>query len=312
MHDKNALWVEKYRPTNLDGYVFHDSNQKKAITTMLGEGGIPHLLLAGIQGSGKTTLALIIIKELEIDPVDLLTLNASDENSVDVMRDKIKAFISTYASGRFKIIHLEEADYLTKNAQAVLRRMMEEYSDTARFILTCNYTYKIIPAVRSRCQEFNFTQHNIDDVTELVALMLVQEKVTFDLDLLDKYIRVGYPDIRKIINLLQQNSKSGVLEKLQNADGSGEYKMKLLQYIENDDWVTARKVLCGSVAAEEWVDVYRFLYENLDKAKKFSDLSAWEGGILAIANHLAEHVSSADPEINAAAMFIKLNQLGNK
>lgn len=312
MPDKNSLWVERYRPRNLDNYIFHDPNQKTAITTMLNERDIPHLLLAGVQGSGKTTLALIIINDLETDPMDLLTLNASDENSVDVMRDKIKAFVSTYAVGDHKIVHLEEADYLTANAQAVLRRMMEEYSESARFILTCNYTSKIIPAVRSRCQEFKFNRHNVDDVTEYVAKILLKEKVAFDLKLLDKYVRVGYPDIRKIINLLQQNSKTGKLADLQNAEGSGEYKLQLLRHIEEDDWESARELVCGTVTAEEWEDVYRFLYENLDKTKKFSDRKTWESGIFAIADHLYRHALVADPEINGAALFIKLSQLGSK
>ncbi len=310
MTDKTALWVEKYRPATLDDYIFHDPNQKDAITHMLKEGSVPHLLLAGVQGSGKTTLALILINTLQVDPMDLLTLNASDENSVDVMRDKIKGFVSTYSIGNFKVVHLEEADYLTANAQAVLRRMMEEYSESARFILTCNYTSKIIPAVRSRCQEFKFTKHDLTDVTELVAKILIKENVTFDLELLDKYVRVGYPDIRKIINLLQQNSKSGTLASLRNAEGSGEYKLKLLQHIEDDDWESARALVCANVVGEEWEDVYRFLYENLDRTKKFSDKKTWEFGIVAIADALYRHALVADPEINAAALFIKLGQMG--
>lgn len=312
MPDKKALWVEKYRPETLDNYIFHDPAQKTAITHMLDEGSIPHLLLAGVQGSGKTTLALILIKALDIDPMDLLTLNASDENSVDVMRDKIKGFVSTYAVGDLKIVHLEEADYLTANAQAVLRRMMEEYSETARFILTCNYTSKIIPAVKSRCQEFKFNRHNIDDVTEFVATILISEKVNFDLTRLDKYVRVGYPDIRKIINLVQQNSKTGTLATLEHAEGSGEYKLQLLRHIEEDDWQAARKLACSSVTAEDWEEVYRFLYENLHKTPKFSDQRLWESGIFAIADHLYRHALVADPEINGAAMFIKLSQLGSK
>ena len=310
MSDRNVLWTEKHRPSTLDDYLFHDSNQKVTVNKMIEDRDIPHLLLSGVQGSGKTTLALILIDALEIDEVDLLSLNASDENSVDVMRDKIKRFISTYAMGDFKIVHLEEADYLTPNAQAVLRRMMEEYHDSARFILTCNYVNKIIPAIRSRTQEFHFTRHDVNDVTEWVATLLVKEGVKFDLDLLDKYVRVGYPDIRKIINLLQQNSKTGKLLPLVDASGSGEYKLKLLDYIENDDWVSARELCCSQVAAEEWEEIYTFLYKSLGKSKKFSNPDYFDAGVVAIADHLRNHALVADPEINAAALFIKLKRIG--
>ncbi len=307
--DKHALWVEKYRPQTLEEYIFHDNNQRIAIERMIEDKTIPHLLLSGVQGSGKTTLALVIINELGFETTDVLTLNASDENSVDVMRDKIKSFISTFAMGDFKVVHLEEADYITAAGQAVLRRMMEEYADTARFILTCNYENKIIPAIKSRTQHFRFQKHDVDAVTESVAKILLQEKIKFDLDLLDKYVRVGYPDIRKIINSLQQNSHGGSLMPLVSEGAVGDYKFELLELIETDNWFEARKLTCGEVAAEEWEDVYRFLYENLHKAPKYSTQAKWEEGIIVIADHLYKHALVADPEINAAAMYIRLAQI---
>ena len=307
--NKHKLWVERYRPQTLEDYIFHDDNQRIAIEIMIADGSIPHLLLSGVQGSGKTTLALILIKALGVDRMDVLTLNASDENSVDVMRDKIKAFISTYAMGDFKIVHLEEADYVSLAGQAVLRRMMEEYADSARFILTCNYENKIQPAIKSRCQQFRFNKHDITDVTESVAEILIQEHVKFDLGLLDKYVRVGYPDVRKVINLLQQNSRSGTLLPLVSESEAGDYKFKLLEYIETDNWLGARKLACGEVSAEEWEDVYRFLYENLEKSPKFATTAKWESGIVVVADHLYKHSICADPEINAAAMFIRLTQI---
>lgn len=307
--DKHALWVEKFRPQTLTEYIFHDENQRVAIERMIEDGTIPHLLLSGVQGSGKTTLALVIINELDLDTTDVLTLNASDENSVDVMRDKIKSFVSTFAMGDFKIVHLEEADYITANGQAVLRRMMEEYADSARFILTCNYENKIIPAVKSRCQHYRFKKHDINEVTEATAKILLQESIKFDLDLLDKYVRVGYPDIRKIINLLQQNSHGGSLMVMASEGEAGDYKFELLDMIEKDDWFGARKLTCGEVASEEWEGVYKFLYENLHKAPKYSVQEKWEEGIVIIADHLYKHALVADPEINAAAMYIRLAQV---
>ena len=307
--DKHALWTEKYRPQTLDTYIFHDSNQKLSITRMVADRSIPHLLLSGVQGSGKTTLAQILINEMGIEDTDVLTINASDENSVDVMRDKIKSFITTFAMGPYKIVHLEEADYITLNGQGVLRRMMEQYAESARFIITCNYENKIIPPVKSRCQQFRFKAANVDSITEFVATILAHERVKFNIDLLDRYISVGYPDIRKIINLLQQNSIDGELQPLVSETEAGDYKFKLLELIELDNWTAARTLLCGNVIAEEWEEVYKFLYQNLTKAPSFQDQAKWEGGIVIIADHLYKHALVADPEINAAAMLIRLGQL---
>lgn len=307
--NKHKLWVEKYRPQTLNDYIFHDTGQEATIRRFIDEGTIPHLLLSGVQGSGKTTLAQVLINELNLEPTDVLTLNASDENSVDVMRDKIKSFVTTFAMGHFKVVHLEEADYISGPGQGILRRIMEEYADVARFILTCNYEHKIIPAIKSRCQQLRFKAADRDEVTEFVAEILIKEKVKFDLGLIDKYVAVGYPDIRKIINLLQLNSVDGTLMAVSSERETGDYKFQLLDLIERDQWFDARMLTCSSVATEEWEDVFRFLYENLNRAPKFSDQEKWEAGIVVIADHLYKHSLVADPEINAAAMFIRMSQL---
>jgi len=307
--NKHILWVEKYRPSTFDEYVFHDASHKKSFQQMVQDGTIPHLLLSGVQGSGKTTIAQILIKALDIDPSDVLLINASDENSVDVMRDKIKSFITTFAMGSFKVIQLEEADYLSLNAQAILRKYMEDPNCPARFILTCNYESKIIPPIKSRSQQFRFKAADRDEIAELTAKLLLAENVKFTIDLLDKYIAVGYPDIRKIINLLQQNTIDGKLQSLVAESESGDYKFKLLDMITIDDWENARKLACSNVASEEWEDLYRFLYENLDKSKKFSKKEKWEAGIVVVADHLYKNALFADPEINAAGMFIRLSQI---
>ena len=153
---KRKLWVEKYRPKTIDQYVFQDETLKAAVTKWLAEGNIPHLLLSGVQGAGKTSLSQILINEINIDETDVLMINASDENSVDTIREKIKGFISTWPMGDFKVVRLEEADYISLPAQGVLRSMIEDYSEVARFILTCNYENKIKPAIKSRCQHFRF------------------------------------------------------------------------------------------------------------------------------------------------------------
>lgn len=303
------LWVEKYRPQTVEDYLFQDHTQKQAILKMVAEQSIPNLLLSGVQGSGKTTLALMLIKELELEDTDVLVINASDENSVDIIRDKLKGFISTYGLGAYKVVLLEEADYITANGQAVMRRLMEEFSETARFILTCNYEHKIIPAVRSRCQHYRFKAFDKNDIAERVATILMKEHVKFDLDKIDKYVSAGYPDIRKIINLLQQHTFDNVLQDPSSQGEAGDYKFELLDLIERDSWFEIRKLLCGNVAAEEWEDIYRFLYENINKAPKFSTQERWESAIVIIADHLYKHSAVADPEINAAAMFIRLAQV---
>ena len=257
--DLEQLWVEKYRPKKIEDYLFQDHTQKLAVAKMIADKSIPHLLLSGTQGSGKTTLALLLINELELDSSDVLTVNASDENSVDVMRDKIKSFVTTFAMGPFKVVLLEEADYITPNGQGILRRMMEEFSDVARFILTCNYEHKIIPAVRSRCQHYRFKSFDKDDIAERIATILAEEKVKFNLDLVDKYVAAGYPDIRKTINMLQQNTIESVLYPPTTGGDAGDYKFKMMELLERDKWFDIRKLLCSSVAAEEWNDVYRFL-----------------------------------------------------
>lgn len=309
MDQIHKLWVEKYRPTSISEYIFHDNNQKLAIMKMIADKSIPHLLLTGVAGSGKTTLAQILINELGIDDMDVLTLNSSDENSVDDIRGKIQSFISTYAMGSFKIIHLSEGDYLSPQAQGCLRHLMEEYSDSARFILTANYENKIIPPLKSRFQHFRFKATNKDDIAEYIVKILSSERIKFDLPLIDKYISFGYPDIRKIINLLQQNSINNVLQQPISTGETGDYKFKLLDLIESDTWNEARKLICENIVAEDWEEMYRFLYQNIGKAPKFSQQNKWEEGIVIIADHLFKNSLVADQEINFAAMMIRLSQI---
>ncbi|KKL06773.1 hypothetical protein LCGC14_2592670 [marine sediment metagenome] len=309
---KNKVWVEKYRPTIIDNYIFHDKTLEAAVKKMIADKSIPHLLLSGVQGSGKTTLSQILVNELDVDETDVLVINASDENSVDVMRDKIKGFISTFAMGDFKVVRLEEADYISLNGQGVLRNMLDDYQEVARFILTCNYENKIIPPLKSRLQQFRFKAGDKIDITEYVAGILMAEKVKFDINTLDKFVAIGYPDIRKIVNLLQQHTSDTGKLHLPQQDEAGDYKFKLLDFIERDKWLDARLLCCENVVTEEWEDIYRFLYKNLEKAPKFNtetNRDKWEEGIIIIADHLYKHGIVADPEINAAAMFIRLTQV---
>jgi len=164
---KDKIWVEAYRPRTLDQYVFHDERLRSAIQQMVAEKNIPHLLFTGVQGTGKTTLATILLDEIGVDPTDVLTINASLQNNVEVMRDTISSFISTCSFGDFKVVHLEEADAMSLAAQKILRKFMEEeHTDVARFIMTGNYENKIIPPIKSRLQHWIFKAPNRDDVLE--------------------------------------------------------------------------------------------------------------------------------------------------
>lgn len=306
---KHKLWVEHYRPKTIDEYVFHDPQQRAAVMRMINDKSIPHLLFSGVQGSGKTTLARILIAAMNTDDADVLVVNASDERGIDTFRDKIKSFATTMPVGVFKIILLEEADALTVDAQKALKSFMEEYSDATRFIFTCNYENKIIPPLKSRCQHFHFKASDRNDIAEYLITILASEKVAFDLDLLDKYITHGYPDIRKIVNMLQQNTNEGKLQVPRFEGTVGDYKFKLIDLIEANKWIEARKLVCSSATSDEWEDVYRYLYENIARAPKFKEKEKWEEAIIVIAEHLYKHSIVADPEINAAAMFIRLGQL---
>jgi replication factor C small subunit len=301
------LWVEKYRPNTADGYVFRDDHQRKQIATWIKDKSIPHLLLSGAAGIGKTTLAKILINEIGIEDYDVLEINASRTNSVDDVRDKITNFVQMIPFGPFKVVLLDEADYLSPNAQAALRGVMEEYSQTSRFILTCNYPNRIIPALHSRCQGFHVERTDMTEYTARVATILVEEGVDFDLDTLDNYVKVAYPDLRKCINLVQQNVNEGKLAAPNKADGGeADWKFDMVELFKAGKITEARKLLCGKIRAEEMEEVYRWLYDNL---AIFGSEQNQNTAILVIKQGLVDHVVCADSEINLAATLVKLAKI---
>lgn len=301
------LWVEKYRPKTLDGYVFRDDHQKKQIQTWVKDKSIPHLLFSGSAGIGKTTMAKILVNELGIEEYDVLEINASRTNSVEDVRDKITNFVQMMPFGPFKVVLLDEADYLSPNAQAALRGVMEEYHQTARFILTCNYPNRIIPALHSRCQGFHIERVDQTEFIARVATILVEENVEFDLDTLDNYVKVTYPDLRKCINLVQQNVVDGKLVGANEADaGEQEWKFDMVELFKAGKINEARKMLCGKLRAEEMEEVYRWLYDNL---AIFGDEAKQNSAILIIKQGLVDHTLIVDSEVNLAATLVKLARL---
>jgi DNA polymerase III delta prime subunit len=287
--------------------VFRDDHQRKQIATWIKDKSIPHLLLSGVAGIGKTTLAKILIHEIGIEDYDVLDINASRTNSVEDVRDKITNFVQMIPFGPFKVVLLDEADYLSPNAQAALRGVMEEYSQTARFILTCNYPNRIIPAIHSRCQGFHVERTDQTEYTARVATILVEENIEFDLDTLDLYVKVAYPDLRKCIQLVQQNSTEGKLESPNKGDAGGaDWKFDMVDLFKAGKINEARKMLCGKLRAEEMEEVYRWLYDNLSI---FGEETKQDSAILIIKQGLVDHTICVDSEVNLAATLVKLARL---
>ena len=301
------LWVEKYRPKSVEGYVFRDEHQKKQVQQWIKEETIPHLLFSGNAGIGKTTLAKLLFNELEINEFDILEINASRTNSVDDVRDKIVNFVQMIPFGKFKVVLLDEADYLSPNAQAALRGVMEEYHTTSRFILTCNYPNRIIPALHSRCQGFHIERIDQTEFTARVAQILIDEGITPDLDVLDTYVKATYPDLRKCINMVQMNSVDGKLVKPQKSDtGDADYKLEMVELFKKGEISKARKLVCSQARPDEIEDIYKWLYDNIDL---FGDEQKQESAILIIKQGLVDHTLVADPEINLAATLIRLSRM---
>lgn len=306
-----ALWVEKYRPKTLEDYIFQSDAHREKFTQYIQTKNIPNILLSGTQGTGKSTIARILVNSIGVDvDWDVLVLNASDENSVDDVRSQIKQFITTFSASGQRIVLLEEADRLSPAAQCALKVLTEDYSDCARFIATCNHEHRLQPAFKSRFQHFKFKAPNADDVTHRIAQILVAEKVKAKLETIDKFVAIGFPDIRQTIQLIEQHvSPDGRLNEPTNTGGSQQdWKIALLDLVAAGDWQTARQLLCGNVLNDEWEEVYTFMYTNLHRVDNWTS-NQKDQAVVTIAQYLYQHSMVADPEINAAAMFIELSRI---
>ena len=302
----NSLWTEKYRPSTVDGYVFQDEAQRGLVESWIKTETIPHLLLSGPAGTGKTTLAKILIKNMGIDEYDVLEINASRENSVDTIRDKITGFVQTIPFGKFKVVLLDEADYVTHNGQAALRGVIEQYAASARFILTCNFPRKIIPALKSRTQEIVISAPDEGEYARRVLYVLDSEKIEYNPEHLFEYINNAYPDLRKCLNQLQQSSTSGVLEPFTDKSTDSNL-LEAAELFKAGKIREARKLICSTFRKGEADNIFRWAYNNLSLWGPTPEQQ--DQAIIIIRQGLVNHALVGDEEINLSATLTELAQI---
>lgn len=299
------LWAEKYRPKTLKEYVFRDQEQRRQVAGWVADGALPHLMFSGAPGTGKTTLAKVLLIELGINKLDILEINASRENSVDVMRTKVAGFAETMPFGDMKYIILDEADYISPNAQAVMRGLLDTYGVACRFLFTCNYPERIMDAIHSRCQGFNIVKLDLNEFSLRIAEICISEGVAIDLDTLDSYVQFAYPDMRKCINLVQQNVVDNVLQSIQEGDNSSsDWMLTAIDLFKSGKVRDARLVIIEKARPEEYNDVFRFMYRNLHLWGK--EESQQDQALIVIRDGMVKGLSCADPEINLSATLVEL------
>ena len=297
----NSLWTEKYRPYKLEDYVGNE-HLKSKVEGYLETGDVPHLLLYGKAGTGKTTLAKLIVRSLDCD---YMIINASDENNVETVRNKVKNFASSMGFKKYKIIILDEFDYMSQNAQAILRNLMETFSQHCRFILTCNYIEKVIDPIQSRCQTFQIIPPTKRDVAVQISKILSSEGIKFEPKDLVPIIDSAYPDIRKVINTCQLNSIKGELKVDTQNLLENDYKMKVVDILKSNDdkrnkYMKARQAIIDSKVTD-FTDLYTLLYDKVDEYAPNNP-----NVILLIADGLYKCSMSIDKEIPTAATLINI------
>jgi DNA polymerase III delta prime subunit len=301
-NSEHSLWVEKHRPSKLEDYVGNE-HLKSKVEGYLESGDIPHLLLYGKPGTGKTTLARLIVNSVDCD---YMIINASDENNVDTVRNKVKSFASTIGFKPFKVIILDEFDYMTPNAQAILRNLMETFSRHCRFILTCNYVEKVIEPIQSRCQTFQIVPPTKKDVAIQISKILQSEGIKFEIKDLVPIIDSAYPDIRKIINTCQLNSIKGELKlDVQNLL-ENDYKSKIVDILKSKDdkrnkYLKIRQTLIDS-RATDFTELFTLLYDKVEEYAEGKTANV----ILELADGQRNAFLSIDKEIPTAATLIKI------
>jgi len=301
--EDHGLWVERYRPSTMETYIGNE-HLKSKVSIYLESGDLPHLLLYGRAGTGKTTLAKLLVNNIECD---YLYINASDENNVDTVRTKVKTFASTMGFKDMKIIILDECDYITPNAQAALRNLMETFSKHCRFILTCNYVERIIDPIQSRCQSFQIVPPSKKEVAVHLSNILKNENVIFKVDDIATIINGGYPDIRKVINTSQRQVVKNELKLDAHEIILSDYKLKLLKVIQTKsktrkEIFTEIRQILADAKVTDFADFFRLLYDEVDTYGTGHIAEC----ILIIARYESSDTHVVDKEINAMAMLIEI------
>jgi DNA polymerase III delta prime subunit len=298
---KHSLWVEKYRPTTMDTYIGNE-HLKSKVSLYLESGDLPHLLLYGRAGTGKTTLAKLLVNNIDCD---YLYINASDENSVEVVRDKVKNFASTLGFQEMKVIILDECDYITPNAQAALRNLMETFSKNCRFILTCNYVERIIDPIQSRCQSFQIIPPDRKQVAQHLSNILDNELIEYELDNIVTIVNGGYPDIRRVINGAQRQVVNNELVIDKNTIIQNDYKLQVLEILEKQDkknsFKNIRQLLADSKVTD-FSDLFRLMFDTVDDWGKGHIAEC----ILILSKYQQSDAIVVDKEINIMAMFTEI------
>jgi DNA polymerase III delta prime subunit len=304
------LWVEKWRPDTLDGYVFTNEYQREQVESWVRDKSIPHLMLSGSPGTGKTTLAKMLIHELAVDEYDIMYANGSKEARKIEWIDKLINFCQTMPYGDFKVVLIDEADQMNiQSVQPALRNLMEDYSQSVRFIATCNYPNKIMPALHSRFLRFHIDKTDLTEFTARAATVLAKENIEFDLDTLDLYVKATYPDLRSCLKLLQSNSFKGTLIAPGENDTSvNDWKLDAVSMFRAGRIREARTLICSQAAVDDMDSTFRWMYDNLGIWS--STAEGQDEAILIIRKGLVSHSQVADPEINLSACLVELTQIG--
>lgn len=305
------LWTEKYRPTTLDDYVWRDPAQRAKAEEWIRDGALPHLIFSGVSGTGKTSLAYLLLKMLDIPRGDILFIPASRVRKVEEIAEKIVNFASTWALGPtgIKYIILDEVDAISILSQRLLRNEMEQNSNVCRFILTCNYPQKIAPEIHGRCQGFQFKALDEEQFVVRLINILTNEGVSFTDETLGAVVSKTYPDLRKAINLAQEKVIAGILTMVGTDDGIEvqDYVLEMAAMFQAGRTLEARKLVVSKAQPEEYVDIFRYFYRHLELWGETEEQK--DEALICIRRGLVNHAIVGDPEINLAATLVELSRI---